>query len=366
MAKKRLTDRFVASVKAPKDVVQVDYFDEGFPALALRVGHREKTWTLHRRDNGILKRVKLGRFPEMSLADAREAWRQNRLGLLTVNNMLVKAVVAEWLGTWEHGKAVNTVKSVRGQVSRVILPAWGARNISEISKRDVTGMLDGFKDKPRTARHLFSTLRQLFDFCLQREIIKVDPMAGLRKKNFGVAPDRDRVLNDDELATLMRWCRGTNEYDPNRASALLLILTGARSDMIASLRWDEINGTMISFGGERMKTGVPFELPITAQMRTIIDTIPRTSSPLVFRNGVLNDKAKMKLDAATGLTNWQWRDIRRTVSTGMQRLGVSSTVIDAVQAHAMTGVKRVYQRHHFAAEKREAMDRWGEFVASLG
>ena len=52
MAKKRLTDKFVASVKAPKDKVQVDYFDDGFPALSLRVGHREKTWTLHRRDNG--------------------------------------------------------------------------------------------------------------------------------------------------------------------------------------------------------------------------------------------------------------------------------------------------------------------------
>ena len=79
--KKRLTDKFVASVKAPKDVAQVDYFDEAYPALALRVGHREKTWTLHRRENGVLKRLKLGRYPEMSLAEAREKWRLNRQGL---------------------------------------------------------------------------------------------------------------------------------------------------------------------------------------------------------------------------------------------------------------------------------------------
>ncbi len=80
--KKHLTDKFVASVKAPKDVAQVDYFDEAYPALALRVGHREKTWTLHRRENGVLKRLKLGRYPEMSLAEAREKWRLNRQGLL--------------------------------------------------------------------------------------------------------------------------------------------------------------------------------------------------------------------------------------------------------------------------------------------
>ena len=78
MAKKHLTDKFVASVKAPKDVPQVDYFDAGHPALALRVGHRDKVWTLHRREHGVLKRLTLGRYPEMSLAEAREAWRLNR------------------------------------------------------------------------------------------------------------------------------------------------------------------------------------------------------------------------------------------------------------------------------------------------
>ena len=75
MAKKHLTDKFVASVKAPKDVPQVDYFDAGFPALALRVGHRDKVFTFHYRDQGTLKRKKLGRYPEMTLAEAREAWR---------------------------------------------------------------------------------------------------------------------------------------------------------------------------------------------------------------------------------------------------------------------------------------------------
>ena len=78
MAKKHLTDKFVASVKAPKDVVQVDYFDASYPALALRVGHREKTWTLHHRDHGKLQRMTLGRYPEMTLAAARDMWRLHR------------------------------------------------------------------------------------------------------------------------------------------------------------------------------------------------------------------------------------------------------------------------------------------------
>ena len=49
----------------------------------------------------------------------------------------------------------------------------------------------------------------------------------------------------------------------------------------------------------------------------------------------------------------------------MQRLGVSPDVIDAVQAHQMVGIKRVYQRHSYAAEKRAALEAWGEFLAGL-
>jgi integrase len=131
------------------------------------------------------------------------------------------------------------------------------------------------------------------------------------------------------------------------------------------MRWDEINGDVISFPGERMKNGQPFDLPLTSQMRTVLDSIPRIHGcPFVFGKALKSwDKAKAKIDAATGIVDWQFRDIRRTVSTGMQRLGISEDVIDAVQAHAKAGIKRVYQRHKYAAEKRRAFEAWGQYLA---
>jgi|SRR6516165_3370450 len=80
MPKKLLTDKFVASVKPGKQA-QVDYFDLGHPALALRVGHRDKVFTFHYRVGSVLKRRTLGRYPEMTLAEAREAWRLTRKAL---------------------------------------------------------------------------------------------------------------------------------------------------------------------------------------------------------------------------------------------------------------------------------------------
>jgi integrase len=375
MAKKHLTDKFVASVKASKDVRQVDYFDAGFPALALRVGHREKVFTFHYREKGTLKRKKLGRYPEMTLAEAREAWRLARKALAegTLSSpspsALLAVVIEEWLRAWRLGKAANSVKAIESQIKVDVLPAWGTRYVTDITKRDVHALLDGIVERaPVRARRVYATLCSFFKWAHKREIITVNPMATIERKDIGSEEARDRVLTDGELGKLMAHIRGTNHYTPHLVATHLLVLTAARTDMIASMRWDEINGDSISFPGERMKNGQPFDLPITSQMRTVLDSIPRIHGcPFVFGKALKSwDKAKAKIDAATGLVDWQFRDIRRTVSTGMQRLGISEDVIDAVQAHAKAGIKRVYQRHKYAAEKRAALEAWGDWVSVLG
>ena len=217
------------------------------------------------------------------------------------------------------------------------------------------------------ARRVYATLSSFFKWAHKREIISVNPMATVERKDIGKEDARDRVLSDQELAKLIAHIRGTNHYDPHLVAVHLLLLTAARTDMIAALRWDEINGDSISFAGERMKNGQAFDLPITSQMRTVLDSIPHIhGSPFVFGKALKSwDKAKAKIDAATGIVDWQFRDIRRTVSTGMQRLGISEDVIDAVQAHAKAGIKRVYQRHKYAAEKRMALQSWGEWISTL-
>jgi len=152
--KKLLTDKFVATVKPPKDVPQVDYFDLGHPALALRVGHRDKVFTFHYRVGGKLKRVRLGRYPEMTLAEAREAWRLHRKALAEgkvlvavdaptqVSVLIVSTVIAQWLEAWRRDKRTNTVKNIELQLKTEILPAWGEREIRSIGKHDVLNLLD--------------------------------------------------------------------------------------------------------------------------------------------------------------------------------------------------------------------------------
>ena len=67
------------------------------------------------------------------------------------------------------------------------------------------------------------------------------------------------------------------------------------------------------------------------------------------------------------LTPWNVHDLRRTVATGLQRLGVRLEVTEAVLNHisgSRGGIAGVYQRHDWAAEKRAALDAWAEHVIS--
>src|SRR5271163_3610092 len=66
--------------------------------------------------------------------------------------------------------------------------------------------------------------------------------------------------------------------------------------------------------------------------------------------------------------SWSVHDLRRTVATGLQRLGVRLEVTEAVLNHisgSRGGIAGVYQRHDWAAEKRAALVAWAAHVLAI-
>jgi hypothetical protein len=64
---------------------------------------------------------------------------------------------------------------------------------------------------------------------------------------------------------------------------------------------------------------------------------------------------------------WTLHDIRRTVATGLQRLGVRVEVTEALLNHvsgSRAGIVGVYQRHGWDQEKAEALRAWDKHVLS--
>jgi integrase len=150
----------------------------------------------------------------------------------------------------------------------------------------------------------------------------------------------------------------------------LLALTGARREEIAKLRWSEIDGDTIKLEGSRTKTGAPHTIPLSLAAQALLNSLPHLGD-FVF-NGVRPvsnwSHSKNELDAASGVTNWRIHDLRRTVATSLQKLGVNLQTIEAVLGHtsgSRSGVVGVYQRHSFDAEKREALEAWGKHIVTL-
>ena len=154
----------------------------------------------------------------------------------------------------------------------------------------------------------------------------------------------------------------------------LLILTGARRNEIGRLRWSEIEGDAIKLAGERTKNREEHIIPLAQPAVEIIASLPHIGNTYVFTTtGVTPvsgwSKVKEALDkAAGGLPDWRLHDLRRTCATGLQRLGFSLQVIEAVIGHvggSRSGVVGVYQRHAFGPEKRQALVAWAREVERI-
>ena len=79
-------------------------------------------------------------------------------------------------------------------------------------------------------------------------------------------------------------------------------------------------------------------------------------------------KEKRSIDKLSGVAGWRHHDLRRTIVSGMARLGIPPHIADKIlnhQAGTISGVAAVYQRHDFLAERKEALDCWGAHVEHI-
>ena len=141
------------------------------------------------------------------------------------------------------------------------------------------------------------------------------------------------------------------------------------------MTWNEIAGDLSTWTlpANRAKNDAAHLVPLSSQAQALLHVAPRVSgTDLVFpgRNGPFNgfSKAKESLDEASGVKDWRLHDLRRTMATGLQKLGVRLEVTEAVLNHvsgSRAGIVGVYQRHHWAEEKRAALAAWGAHVGAI-
>jgi integrase len=279
---------------------------------------------------------------------------------------LLEAFIAQRLSQNRSGNEIARL------LRRELGKTWGAKSIHEISKRDVVEVVSTIEQRgaPAAANKTLKSIKTFLRWCVGRAILDQSPAEGVPLPAKSVA--RDRVLSDEELARVIAAARTLG--DPYSGIVELLALTGQRREEVSGMHWDEIDSVRRTWTipKSRTKNAKGHVVHLSTASMAVLNRAGRRDTLVFSTDGTKPFQdfsgAKRLLDQLSGVTGWRLHDLRRTCVSGMARLGVAPHVADKVLNHqsgTISGVAAVYQRHDFLAERKNALELWGQHVGQL-
>jgi integrase len=373
----RFTDKAIAALRARRS--RYDCYDAQVRGLGIRVAPSgTKTWFVMRRTNGRMMRFTLGRYPEISLAVARQdalpALMEMAKGTFErrAAGRQFSNVAAEWLA---KDQADNKSRlDVERALSFNIPPRLGSRPINTITMADIREVIEEVSARaPVQSNRLLAYLRRLFNWCIEQGFIQVSPVAGIKPNR--KERSRDRVLSMPELRAVLAAASGMGY--PFGPLFTLLALTGQRLEEVAGARWSEVDLRLAVWNlpSERSKNGRAHIVHLAQPALDIIRALPREEGcPYLFStNGNTSvsgfSKAKQRLDLNSGVTGWTLHDLRRTFATvATEQLGIQPVVVDRILNHvsgAVKGISAVYQKGQYFEQRKAAMASFADLLTRL-
>jgi integrase len=289
---------------------------------------------------------------------------------------LVKNVWTDYAARHLAEKRKATADAAK-RVYKNHLSGWAEKRIGDVTKRDVLDVLDAIKaaGHPAAAIRTRAVLSKFFAWCKGRDLLRVSPCDGIESASSS-APASDRILDDAEIKKFWKACDAT-PY-PFGPMFKLLLLTGCRREEIAALQESEIDleARTLTLAPNRTKNGRKHAVHLSDLAMAIIENMPTVKNDagyLFSTNGRTfatgYSKAKTALDKAMGpMPAWRLHDLRRTMVSGMARIGVALPVVERCVNHisgSFAGIVGVYQRHDFAKETAAAFGAWALHVEGV-
>jgi integrase len=362
-------------------------------------------------EDGKRKQVAVGRFPSMSLREARlkasEVREQVDKGKdpafdrrADIEARMAKrelGTLGDLLDLYASDLEMDgkrTAKEVRRITGKDIPAALLSRPAYLISRDDVLDILTPIAQRGALVHsdNVRAYLRAAFELGLHAQSmtrwrgrakdfqITFNPVATVRK-SVSRKPVGMRALSEDEVRQLWQ----TNLLTPQMHLALKLILaSGQRVEEVLHARWDELNAdlTLWTITGERRKTrnktAEPHLVPLTDLHQQLLEEARSLSGDAKHLFPARNRSEPLRYDSlnhavrrfieASGMISFSPRDLRRTFKTLGGSFGISLEMRNRLQGHALSDVGSVhYDRYDYLSQKREAMASFiDQFEALLG
>ena len=340
-----------------------------------------KSWRANYMRSGKQATRTYGRWPELSLADARKAHAETRK---TVEQAAPTApsfesVTRTWLKlklpTLSNGKHQIQVENT---LERFVLPTLGKRPIDTIKRAELVAVVQAVQVDGRieTAHRVAGRITAVFDYAQDAGHIESHPAAGLvrvlqsRKVKKPMAS-----IPPTEAGTLMR---SIADYDEpvTRLGLQLLAHTFVRVGELRDMRWDELreDGAVWVVPAERMKLRLPHVVPLSTQAQAVLGGLQLVSGDKEFvldspikRGHPISENtflfALYRLGYRGRMTAHGFRALASTVLN--EQSGFAHDVIERQLAHKETdAVRAAYNRAEYLPARRELMQWWGNWLAA--
>ena len=407
MTHEKLSEETVKRLPVPDAGNRVTYFagamiqgakaPRGFGVRVTAAGAR--AFILNYRLRGREHRFTIGAYPDWSALKAVREARSLRQRIDRGENPIedrapstATATVASILDAFvaQHVRNKNqplrSADEYESAFKRLVKPRIGKLGIYEVRRSHVVKMLDEIEDAngPVMADRTLAYLRKAFNWYAIRDDQFSAPvvrgMGRIRPKDRA----RTRVLSDDEIRAIWPVLGQLGTFG---AFVRMLLLTAQRHGEVARMSHREIGGDGIwTIPAERYKTKRPNFVPLSKAALALIEAQPRFDDcHYVFPSRAKtpysrSGKSKAKLDKAVlaamkkqakkgakvePLPNWTLHDLRRTAKTLMARAGVRPDISERVLGHVIAGVEGTYDRHSYAEEKRDALEKLAAMIERI-
>ena len=404
MPRVTLTDRSLPKLAVPKRG-RATYYDARLPGFGLRITDRgARTWVVEYRAGRRKRRMTLGTYPTLPLADARD---QAKTILRDVGrgedpaserrNAREASTFGELAREYLDRHAKPKKRSWREDeriLSRYVPRAWNGAPASSITRRDVRLVVEGIAERgaPIMANRVLACLGKVFNFGIKRELVEANPCALLDRPS--AERQRDRVLTADELRRLWQALDGEDAH--TAALFRLYLLTAQRGYELRTMGWADVDleAGWWTVPPERAKNKLAHRVPLSPQAAGILADLREQANgsrwvfPGTGKSGYRETvrRALERIRPATGdscgecaactanepchapcnVVDFVPHDLRRTVATFLtSELGASRLVVGKILNHVEPGVTKVYDRASYDGEKQAALRAWGSRLEAI-
>lgn len=365
-----------------------------------------------------LTQVKIGNFPQTSLAIARtklhelknarregrcpatelKAEKQQRLDeskiaqepVFTVKD-LIELYLTQRIEDRKSidGKIIPGARKKKGQseVRRTLQndagEKLGHRTASQITRKDVVDLVMGVIERGANvqAGNLLRELSSAYEFAIGLGYFD-DSFANpalLAKSSLSQTKIRitcqrgTRVLNEKELTMFLKWLPGSAYTTTIKNVLRLTLWTGCRTGEVCNMAWEDVDLEKGTIHLKETKNGMERYVQLPSQAIAFLTALRLSSGEYLFESQAskLPIQQKYLTENAwrlrqTGqmldIAHWSPHDLRRTVRTGLSRLQCPSEVAEAVLGHSRKGIEGTYDLYSYDAECKKWLQKWADYL----